>query len=240
MKNKRIIDKLLGVFYPPICMFCKNPLPADGKDAVCKDCLTRLPYTKNSGCFEAFGKAAYLISPFYYKDGVKLALRDLKFKSKYSNAPVIAAFISGCLENIDEAKSADIIIPVPLSKKSYIKRGFNQSALLARSISERLGIPVDEDILIKTRETKRQSLLRGFEDRAKNVLGAFACTHALCGKTVLLTDDIYTTGMTVYNCAEALVNAGAKKVIAVTAATAHKEIGFSRHDYDASRLIFKK
>lgn len=90
------------------------------------------------------------------------------------------------------------------------------------------------------RETKRQSSLRNFEARASNVLGAFSCTKDFSGKTVLLIDDIYTTGMTVYNCAKALSDAGAAKVIAATVANAHKEIGYSAHDYKGSRLVFGK
>ena len=106
-----------------------------------------------------------------------------------------------------------------------------------RGICERLGLPLDEEALVKTRETKRQSSLKIFEDRAKNVHGAFTCTKDLSGKRVLLIDDIYTTGMTVYNCAKALTDAGAAKVIAVTAANAPKEIGYSTHDYKGSRVI---
>ena len=161
----------------------------------------------------------------------------MKFKSKFENAKVLALFLAGYLENNPEAKRADVVVPVPLSKKSYIKRGFNQSVLLSRTVCERLGLPLDEDALTKVRETKRQSTMRNFEARANNVLGAFSCTSDLSGKTVLLIDDIYTTGMTVYNCAQALSDAGAAKVIA---ATAHKEIGYSAHDYKGSRLVFGK
>ena len=225
------------MLYPPACIFCKRPLSPGDDEPVCKDCLAHLPYTKNHGCFEVFGGAAYLVAPFFYEGGVRRALHDLKFKSKYDNARVLAMFMAGYLENIAEAKSAGLVVAVPLSKKSYLKRGFNQTLLLARGICERLGLPLDEEALVKTRETKRQSSLKIFEDRAKNVHGAFTCTKDLSGKRVLLIDDIYTTGMTVYNCAKALTDAGAAKVIAVTAANAHKEIGYSTHDYKGSRVI---
>lgn len=240
MKKKRMLDRILDVFYPPACMFCKRPLSPSDDEPYCRDCLAHLPFTKNHGCFDAFGGAAYLIAPFFYEGGVKRALHDLKFKSKFANAKVLALFLAGYLENNPEAKRADVVVPVPLSAKSYAKRGFNQSALLARTVCERLGLMLDEDALTKVRETKRQSSLRNFEARASNVLGAFACTKDLSGKTVLLIDDIYTTGMTVYNCAQALNDAGASKVIAATVANAHKEIGYSTHDYKGSRLVFEK
>lgn len=240
MKKNTMLSKMLDVLFPPVCMFCKHPLSPSDEDGMCKDCIGALPFTENHGCFEAFGGAAYLIAPFFYKDGVKTAIRDLKFRAKYTNAATLAGFIAGYLRNIPEAVSADVIIPVPLSKKSYAKRGFNQSELLGKEIGRRLGLPLDTDVLVKTRETKRQSALTNFEDRAKNVLGAFACTKDLSGKTVLLLDDIYTTGATVYNCANALTAAGAAKVIAVTVANAHKAAGYSTHDYTGSRLVFDK
>lgn len=239
-EKKSIFNKLLDVIYPPACMFCKHPLSPSDDDMICKDCLAHLPYTKNHGCFEAFGGAAYLIAPFLYENGVRKAIHDLKFKSKYDNARVLAMFMAGYLANIEEIKAIDLVIPVPLSRKSFAKRGFNQTLLLAKGICERLNLLLDDRVLIKVRETKRQSSLRNFEDRARNVLDAYQCISDLSGKRILLVDDIYTTGMTVYNCAKALLDAGAEKVIAATIANAHKEIGVSSHDYKGSRLIFKK
>lgn len=138
MKKNTMLSKMLDVLFPPVCMFCKHPLSPSDEDGMCKDCLGALPFTENHGCFEAFGGAAYLIAPFFYKDGAKTAIRDLKFRAKYTNAATLAGFIAGYLRNIPEAVSADVIIPVPLSKKSYAKRGFNQSELLGKEIGRRL------------------------------------------------------------------------------------------------------
>ncbi len=217
-------------------MFCKSHIN-DSENTVCKRCLTTLPYAKNSGCFEAIG-ADYLISPLLYKGNAARAIRDLKFKSKFENADVFASLICGYLFENKQAMAADIIVNVPLSPKSLARRGFNQTTLIADKISKKLNIAFDENALIKTRETKRQSSLKTFNERARNVYNVYECTVDMHGKTVLLVDDIYTSGMTVYDCTRTLKEKGASAVIAVTVANAHKDAGFSTHDYVASRLVF--
>lgn len=238
MKRRRniIIEKLLNIIYPRKCMFCKRPISEDDEEGVCRVCLAELPYTKNGGCFETIGGASYLISPFMYEGGVRTAIRDLKFKSKTDNAVTLAMFMSGYAVNIDEIKNADLIVNVPLSKNSLMKRGFNQTKLMAEEISQRIGVPFDEKVLIKTRETRRQSSLSTFRERARNVLGAYECIGDVAGKIIVLIDDVYTSGMTVCNCANALLEEGAAKVIALTAANAHKDIGYSSHDYKPSHI----
>ncbi len=217
-------------------MFCKS-LINDKKNIVCKKCLSTLPYTKNNGCFDAIG-ADYLISPLLYKGNAARAIRDLKFKSKFENADVFASLICGYVFENKQAMAADIIVNVPLSPKSLARRGFNQTTLIADRISKKLNIAFDEDVLIKTRETKRQSSLKTFSERAQNIHNVYECTKDMHGKSVLLVDDIYTSGMTVYDCTRALKQRGANAVIAVTVANAHKDAGFSNHDYVASRLVF--
>ena len=237
--RKKIFDNILDVVYPKKCMFCKKIISEQSGECACSECMASLPYTKNGGCFETFDKDTYLISPLLYKDNVKRAIRDLKFKSKFENAHFLSMIMCGYLFKNRQALGADVIVNVPLSKKSLLRRGFNQTELIASKISEVLGIRFDEEALIKVRETKRQSTLTTFGERAKNVIGAYRCVRDLSEKTVLLVDDVYTSGMTIYNCARELKKCGAKKVIAITCANAHVQKGYSVHDYKASRLVFK-
>jgi len=237
--RQKLFDNILDVAYPKKCMFCKNNITEDNQHCVCGECISALPYTKNGGCFETLDKDTYLISPLLYKGSVKRAVRDLKFKSKFENAHFLAMLMCGYLSQNKQALGADVIVNVPLSKKSLLVRGFNQTELIASKISEALGIRFDADALIKVRETKRQSSLATFGERAKNVLGAYRCVRDLSENTVLLVDDVYTSGMTIYNCARELKKCGAKKVIAVTCTNAHVQKGYSVHDYKASRLVFK-
>ena len=236
----KIVNSFLNVIYPPKCMFCKTNLNEHSQYCACGNCLASLPYTKNGGCFETLDGETYLIAPLLYKGDVKRAIRDLKFRSKFENADFLAMLMCGYLWENKQALAADVIVNVPLSEKSLLKRGFNQTELIASKISKTLGIKLDTGALVKVRETKRQSSLATFDARAKNVFGAYRCVRDLSKKTVLLIDDVYTSGMTVYNCAKELKKCGVEKVIAVTCANAHVEKGFSTHDYKASRLVFKK
>jgi ComF family protein len=124
----------------------------------------------------------------------------------------------GCQEFL-EANPIDLIIPVPLHPKRLRWRGFNQSLLLARQVSRMYEVPVDPFLLYRSRETPPQTQLTE-EERRKNVRGAFAMDAAkpLKGKSVLLVDDVYTSGATVNECSRVLVRGGAKTVHVLTLA----------------------
>ena len=116
----------------------------------------------------------------------------------------------------------DVIIPVPIHRKRHRSRGYNQAALMAKRLSKLWGIPAAEDLLIRQRETQ---LLRSLNpaEREAALENAFKVTpegeRALCMKTVLLIDDIYTTGITVDACSRALLEGGAKGTYVLTLAS---------------------
>ena len=124
--------------------------------------------------------------------------------------------ISG--KNTDEIWENGILVPIPLDKKKFRARGYNQSEELAKELSEILKIPVLSDVLIKTKHTASQAELKK-EEREKNILNAFATKNCgtsdvpqFYGKKVFLVDDVYTTGSTMEECAKVLQEAGAKSV----------------------------
>jgi ComF family protein len=119
----------------------------------------------------------------------------------------------------DRAAGLDLIVPVPLHAARLRERGFNQSALLAESLSGKLGIPV-QDALVRSRATRSQVGL-GRAARRRNVASAFEARSRLkVGSAVCLVDDVATSGATLAAAAEALVAAGAGSVTAVTFALA--------------------
>ncbi|MDD3190693.1 MAG: ComF family protein [Candidatus Pacebacteria bacterium] len=111
-------------------------------------------------------------------------------------------------------KVETVMIPVPLHKRRYNWRGFNQSALIAQGVSDRLGIAVREDILMRVKNTKPQSKTSDGEERRKNIDNAFDCARPeeIKNKNVILLDDICTTSSTLNECAKELKKAGAKSV----------------------------
>lgn len=221
MKNNLIQTKLLDLLFPPRCIFCRAPLSQNQSPLTCSTCMDSLPVTAGSGCFEGTKHTAYVIAPFYYKDTVRRAILDFKYHNRVVFAETLAHFMLQRLQQIDEVKKLDLIIPVPLSTKRMRKRGYNQAGLLADFISRGLNIPCEFDLLIRTRDTRVQNRLNSIQ-RAQNVQQAFGCTEALEGKSILLIDDIYTSGATLNSCAYALKNVGASKVIAATVAIVEK------------------
>ncbi len=104
-----------------------------------------------------------------------------------------------------------VVIPVPASPERLTERGYNQATLLAQSLAKRFTLSVDADAIIRVRETGSQAN-RNWVERRKNVKHAFAATRSLAGESVVLVDDVLTTGATLNECARAALDAGAKQV----------------------------
>jgi ComF family protein len=128
--------------------------------------------------------------------------------------------------------AADVIIPVPLHTARQAERGYNQAALLARIVSQEVGVPIGETALVRAKATQQQALLKAVE-RRENVRDAFACRGDVRGKHVVLVDDVCTTGSTLEACAAALRASGAASVCAFTLARARWEPGFAGPAPDA-------
>lgn len=148
-------------------------------------------------------------------------LREVVQRFKYGRKvslgkPLGRLMARGCSEFL-LANSFDIIIPVPLHPRRLRWRGFNQAVILAGEVSRALKPPVDPFLLLRSRETPPQTQLSE-EERKKNMRGAFFLNPAksVRGKTLLLVDDVYTSGATVNECSRTLVRAGAKEVYVLT------------------------
>ena len=157
------------------------------------------------------GLALYL--PLAYEGTVKRAMPAVKFGKK----AYLARFFGCLLGSFMKCDSvhADLIVPVPLSAQRLKERGFNQAAEMAKPASAILGIPYAGDVLYRNRNTHRQTELKGTLDRIANVTGAFGVSEEwdLTGLTVIVVDDVVTTGFTLHEAAVALYEAGAEKVL---------------------------
>jgi ComF family protein len=118
-------------------------------------------------------------------------------------------------------KMAEIVLAVPLHGARKRERGYNQAQLLAVQLGKNLGIPSPEGIVERSKQTKSQTTMNK-EQRRRNVEGIFAVREPekIKGKTVILVDDVLTTGATIGSCGHTLLAAGARKVLAATAAAA--------------------
>ncbi len=179
--------------------------------------MKKLPLKKGGECFEVMGKkVSYIVSAFEYSKSVRNAIHKFKFSDKPYYADTFTYFMNRVLEEVLRVEGFDIIIPVPIGKKRLKKRGYNQAALLADGL--KCGeTKVDEAALIKFKDNEPQSI-KNAHDRFTNVKGCFKCTKNLSGASVLLVDDVCTTGATINSCADELLKNGARKVCAITVA----------------------
>lgn len=117
-------------------------------------------------------------------------------------------------------RSGTVLMPVPLSRRRYAARGFNQSALLAQRLARHYGLAFREDLLVRKRHTRQQSWIANQKERRRNVEGAFLVPASIKvqGANIILVDDVCTTGATLDECAKELKRSGARKVWGFVAA----------------------
>lgn len=239
---KLFIQTALDFLFPPLCHICRSFIPGAGELHICAMCLERLPHVKSPLCkicgipFIGTGEdhtcgQCLAQTPHFdiarahllYEESARELIHHFKYSNKtHLRRPLALLALDGLTEFI--AKSTpDLIIPVPLHRSRLRSRGFNQAVLLGDLFSSRLSIPMLADGLIRTRQTEPQIELSA-EDRKNNVKGAFSANRPddLSGKSILLLDDVMTTGSTVNECAKVLKKSGAASVFVVTIARAAK------------------
>jgi len=205
---EKISTKILDLFWPKQCLNCSQ----EGR-YLCADCCALINLSTR---YEInLGRLDYLFWTAPYKDKIiQSCLHCLKYKYVKDLAEELSNLIISyfsLLNNspIIEQKNKEnfMILSVPLYKKDLKRRGFNQSEEIARSLSQKLGIPLIEQCLIKTKKTLPQMTLKR-EKRLSNVSGVFEINPEkrtiIKNKKVILIDDVYTTGATMQECAKIL------------------------------------
>jgi ComF family protein len=192
----------------PICSLCGRPF-SDGveQDRACEDCLRKRP---------SYDLAR---APYLYDGALMTAIHELKYAQRSHLADSLGSLLASFAQTwIGELKGS-LIMPVPLHPRRLRARGFNQSLLLARCVASKTGSQLDFLSLRRTRFTKPQTELSS-EERKKNVRKAFEVVkpEAVKGRTIVLVDDVATTGSTLNECAKALKRAGADAVLCLVLA----------------------
>ena len=155
-----------------------------------------------------------------------VASANNKFAGKKKLSREFSLDMSERVAEVFSTAHFDAVTFVPSSEKSMKERGFNQSELLAKGVSERLFIPL-QSTLIKTRETELQHELSA-KERVRNLDGAFAVKNEreIKGRSFLLCDDIKTTGTTLKRCCDVLIENGAKEVYCIVLAVTDYMLDF--------------
>ena len=206
---KKIFGFVLDCLFPRKCGVC-NKL---NDNFVCKDCLKKI------NVFKIYNFSEEGIWIYRYEGIVRNLIIDYKFKDKSYLCELFANCILSDGEVCKIIKKYDIILPVPLHKKRFKERGYNQSKLISDILAQKLGVQTFDDVLVKIKNTLPQgkNLLH---DRRKAIKGAFCVENPdkIRGKNVLIFDDIYTTGNTANECKKIIEESGAKSVEILTIA----------------------
>ncbi|MHB1296007.1 MAG: double zinc ribbon domain-containing protein [Anaerolineae bacterium] len=198
---------------PPICPHCGAPRMAAGRCRACRQGPSSLDGMR---------------SVAWHRPPLSEAVHALKYEGMRVLADSLAALMAACWQ--DQALPVDVLIPLPLHPARERRRGYNQSALLARALGRTLHLPVEERWVVRARDTRAQVGLSRTA-RRENVAGAFAAQgNAAAGRRVLLIDDVMTTGATLEACAEALRQAGAVEVWALTLTRAVDRVPQGGHE----------
>ncbi len=208
--------ELSEFFFPAVCRFCNEVGPID-EQQICADCWNSLE--------PAAPDADYGILERTHMDDVRFAftysgfLHDLIHALKYDHLTAIVPRLAKSIEATwpigSDWDEATCIVPVPLHPRKRRERGYNQTELIAVNVARLLKCAVHPQALIRRVNNVSQTMMAGPEERKQNVANIFEVNPAapLVGQTVILLDDVITTGSTINSCAEALKRHGAEKVL---------------------------
>ena len=229
-----IKDKVISLLFPRRCPVCDRAVKPYGALA-CRECEAKVRYVTEPVCYKC-GKPLeddtkeYCYdcahTRHYYDRGFSLfeyrsvadSIYRFKYKGRQEYAPWYGEKICERLGNTIRAIDPDALIPVPIHKSKMRTRGYNQAFLLAREISGRMNIPVYDGLIIRDKKT---APLKEYTPAERNNIlrGAFKITaNDVKLKTIIIIDDIYTTGATMDEVSESVKTVGAQKVYFITLA----------------------
>lgn len=211
-----LFSALLDILFPPRCVFCRKII-SGSRDKVCPECQSSVPET-GSDASQKGDFFSICVSPLYYEDEVRESLLRFKFKGATGYASAYASYLAKCISSEIQGRY-DYISWVPLSKKRYKERGYDQAMLLAMATALELDT-LAVGTLVKKVHVAKQSTMGSPEKRRANISGAYEASdiELIEGKRILLIDDIITSGSTLSECARTLRMAGAAEVLCATVA----------------------
>lgn len=217
MRMKTWWNDLAGLFWPPVCPVCGRPM-TEGVAAVCLRCRMEAPLTgfwtqvdnpmvrKCWGLFPVVHASAFLF--FIRGNGFRDLIHAFKYGGRWRLAREMGEWYGHEMARGGLYADVDVVVPVPLHLLKRLRRGYNQAEYVARGIAAGLGVPVETRAVGRRRHNPSQTG-KTSRERWDNVSGIFAVRdpEPLRGRHVLLVDDVFTTGATIFSCAEAILRA---------------------------------
>lgn len=225
-----LISPFMDFIFPPLCLHCQRLLETSERH-LCESCWNEIPKitplnplfiaTHNKLITSQTVSELYSVYIFEKDRPFQALVHSMKYEGRTSIGLRLGETLGKLLQ--DNHVQADLLIPIPLHRVKLRERGFNQAERIAKGVSQKTGIPIDANLVHRTKNTQTQTLL-SIEKRKKNMDEAFtlhpAKTEMVRGRICILVDDVVTTGSTIISCARELVKAGASNVIVGSAALA--------------------
>lgn len=214
---------------PSWCVNCHQFIPATNRTQsrfLCQTCFSKLPFTESGVCLKC-GKnhdseickiewAKYIKnywSLFYYQEPVKQWISGLKYSRNLVVGRLFKQFVQNWLDdNASSLSHLDLVVPVPIHQSRLRERGFNQASYI---LGKQKILPSDEKLIRKVKKTTQQTG-KTKNERVKTLKGAFKLTKEIRGKSILIFDDVCTTGYTLFEISKELHKRGAEQIDALT------------------------
>ncbi len=216
LRFNSLCSSFASLFFPRCCLICRETL-ISGEDQICLECLSKLPLSylwerKKNHLTELFAgripiRGGSSLLKFEQGNSAQSLIHQFKYHGNSSLAYKLGRIYGYQLSQSPLYQEVDLVIPVPLHPLRRLRRGYNQSEQFAKGIAHELSIEVDSKSIYRARQTNKQALKRGREQRWVNVAGAFRLRDpkALLGRRILVVDDVITTGSTIEACIDAIV-----------------------------------
>ncbi len=234
----KIFDSLLTLAYPQVCQICENSVEKFSDGTACEKCWEKSHIFSDTetlcakcGAFLQIESSNYQTfchrcDEHFYDAAMAVGVYEHALASSVLNLKR-EPFIAGSLRKLlisrfrnSAFQDATLIVPVPLSKKRFLERGFNQAVVLSKILAKHTKINLDEQSLVRTIDTPMHRVGMDGKARALSVENAFEVKRPkfIKNEKILLIDDVFTSGATVSNCAKVLKKSGANKVYVLTLA----------------------
>lgn len=226
---KYYFSGLFDFIIPRFCCSCRNKLDLD-QDTMCNDCFSKIQRSTQDRLqreFERKFAGKNIISDFYApfvfeKDKeLQHAIHSLKYQKKFRVGIFLGKVLASNLKTSKPNFNIDLIIPIPLHQLKKAERGYNQAFYIAKGVSNIFKVNLSDRIVKRIKYTESQTKMN-LNEREKNISAAFKIKkkNFVEGKSILLLDDVITTGATISECGKILLEAGANKIYAASIAIA--------------------
>lgn len=236
LSTRSILEFVADTLFPKQCYQCKQAdtylckqccvaILKHTPETVCPHCLKRVPFGElEKQCYNNFLVNKLFIATTYQNQCVKKMFRDFKYRRAKALANPLATFLSAWLNahnHIQFQKNNAVVVPVPSHKSREKDRGFHPATEVAQQLANAYNLPLATNIVHKHKNIGFQTHIKNAQQRRKNVEGCFTLTPQAKNakaKTILLVDDIITTGSTIRECAKTLRKTRPKEIIALAVA----------------------